>query len=115
MKLAFVFVSMLLAACGGTQNEAEAPSAPAVDVPEAADAGTTAAEPPPRSVSPAPEAKVDAPVRASVRVEVSTDGGVVMIKSVPDAGVKVWGSTQRIDGGFTFQGGFSFGTADAGP
>jgi hypothetical protein len=115
MKLALTLISMLLVACGGKQSEPEAPSATAVEVPAAADAGTTSAEPPPRSASPAVEARGEEPVRASVRVEVSNDGGVVMFKSAPDAGVKVWGSTQRIDGGFTFQGGFSFGNADAGP
>ena len=54
-------------------------------------------------------------MRASVRVEVTNDGGVVQLHSTPDAGVKVWGTAKRTDGGFTFQGGFSFGNADAGP
>ncbi|MCA9595884.1 MAG: hypothetical protein KC776_21365 [Myxococcales bacterium] len=113
MTRVFLLFSVLLVACGSAHQEQKAPQA-AVVVPEAADAGSGSAAPPPRVSAPAPAPRDDG-VRASVRVEVTNDGGVVQLHSTPDAGVKVWGTAKRTDGGFTFQGGFSFGNADAGP
>jgi len=51
-----------------------------------------------------------------VDVEITYDGGAINLSSSGDGGVRVWGTLTRYDGGFSFQGGFSTGSAvDGGP
>jgi hypothetical protein len=48
-------------------------------------------------------------------LEITYDGGAINLSSSSDGGVRVWGTLTRHDGGFSFQGGFSTGSADGGP
>ncbi len=115
----FVWMFVLpLTACGGprAQEGATAPASTApVVVPEApAAAERDPVAPPARPPVVQREVEESDDGTAGFEVEVHRGQGRVRIKSAPDAGVKVWGSFNRTDGGFTFQGGFSTGNADAG-
>jgi hypothetical protein len=51
-------------------------------------------------------------------IDMTEDAGVVRLSSTTDGGIRFWGTFRPLDGGFSFQGGFSLGNAvaaDAGP
>lgn len=107
-------LALVLAACGSRQ----APSEPPVTVvaPAPADGeGHVEAEAPARATAPVQTEteRAESSVSGSIDVQVDSDGGTVRISTSPDAGARVWGTFQRTDGGFTFQGGFAVGDAGA--
>jgi hypothetical protein len=58
------------------------------------------------------------PTDHELSIDVAEDAGVVRLSATSDGGVRFWGTFRSLDGGFSFQGGFSLGTAataDAGP
>src|SRR6188474_1434459 len=63
---------------------------------------------------PAPEEPSD----DELSIDVAEDAGVIQLSATSDGGVRFWGTYRSLDGGFSFQGGFSLGTAaaaDGGP
>jgi hypothetical protein len=103
------------AACGVNREPAEEPATVYVEAP-AADDDHNMPEPPQRE--PRRSQRLEPPSQSSgVEIEISNDAGSIHISSASDAGVRVWGTLKRFDGGFSFRGGFSSSVdaGDAGP
>lgn len=115
----FALSVLLLGGCGGNRSRSVQTSNTAIEVPP----------PPNRAENPGagaePEMQADRRPRVrkddtdddeSLDFEITSDGGDMHIVSSGDGGVKFWGTVNRFDGGFSFQGGFSMGisTGDAG-
>ncbi len=111
----FAFGLVLIACARGEPAKSSPPAVAPVEVPAAPEeANALGPAPPPRDTPSAEELPEQSETRASFEFSVDSDGGNVVIKSTPDSGVRVWGTFNRTDGGFSFSGGFSTGDPDAG-
>jgi hypothetical protein len=51
---------------------------------------------------------------SSLEIEIVEDAGAVHVSAASDGSIRFWGNFKKLDGGFSFQGGFSTGTGSSG-